>query len=76
MQSPQTVLPQHLVPLRGGVALVQNLNEAHPQLTLQLEDRQVLYTMDQQISPVFYKYIRTGTHVKETPQDIYVILPV
>ncbi len=74
MCSSQTIEKDKLAPLRGGVALVQHLKEATPFLYVQTEDNTVSYTLQEKISKVFYKYIRTGLHTPGFPQDIYVIL--
>lgn len=72
----QTIQHEQLVNLRGGVALVQTLRAPSHHLELALDVGVVNYTLERQISPVFYKYSRLGAHVHQAPQDIYVILPV
>ena len=62
-----------LVNLRAGVALVQHLRDAPT--SIEISDSSARYILQEKISPVFYKYVRMGTHTPGVPQDIYVILP-
>lgn len=75
MTNSQIIDQNQLINLRGGVAFVQSLREPSHNLNLQSGETQINYTLDQKISPVFYKYTRLGMHIPHAPQDIYVILP-
>lgn len=65
----KNIQKSELIPLRCGVALVQHLREAYP--VLEISDLGASYSLDQKISPVFYKYSRLSVYVPDAPQDIH-----